>query len=315
MHQAWKQQLSELSGNLTTNSVMPEHITRALLDENLEMKNKISLKEIQFARLGDKTLDNIEGLNILAGLQGKSRKGYLTLFRAVRFPTYKRIYEVLSKSGFTISNFEQERILDLYTNKEYIAKRTQIQEDSRFWVMPQERVVHGVPLFTLVNDALQIHRAFRGKEDKVLIIAIHIPRELVESGKLKLIANTAIDLDYTNTDRDWMITDFSEKNGIFEPDYEALRMRGIDLHEMYSQDLPMGLQSAQALGITQEFFLLDIYEITDLEAINALRQETILLKEHKNFLHGFFGDQNIFGRRSAKYLPFRCSQVSLMQTS
>ncbi len=311
MHNKWKQQLTELSGNLTTNEVMPEHIVQTLLEEDFSLKDKISFEEMEFPKFKDEKLNAAVGLNIVAGLQNLSKREYLTLFRAIRFPTYKRMCTVLTDTGFTISNFEQERILSLYTNPRYLDKRNEIQKDSRFWVVPQERVVQGVPLFCLMNDALQIHRAFRGDEDIVMIAVVHIPKELIVSKSIKFVANTAIDLDYKNTDRDIVVTDYKDEDGRCVPDYEILRAKGVDLHEMYTTDLPLELEKINELGIKQEFYFLDIYKITDLDAINCMFNDADLLKRNKHFLHGFFGDQNIFGRRKAAYLPYSCSRVTL----
>jgi hypothetical protein len=308
----WRKQLQELSGNLTTNEKMPEELIKKLLDEDESLKNKLQFEEVVFPEL-EETLGAVKGLNILSGLQNLHKKGCLTVFRAVRFPTFKRMYEMVSHSGYAASNYEQARIADLYHNEKYIQKRAEIMSDYRFWVQPQERVVHGLPLFCLANDALQIHRAFRGDIDQVAIIAIYIPHELLESGKLKLIANTAIDLEYSNSDRDFEIKDFVKDNGSLSIDFSALRTRGIDLHEMYTADLPENIVDAKKAGIEQEFLLVDIYKIAepDIENINTVFRDTELLKKNRHFLHGFFGDQNIFGRRKAKYLPYKCSKIFL----
>jgi hypothetical protein len=309
MLEQWRSQLKENSGNLTTNAPMPAFISEKLLEEDESLKDKIISSEKEFPKLNG-IMGEVEGLNIIGGLQSQSKKDYLTLFRAVRFPTYKRIYDLLI-NGFIVSNYEQERILELYTEENYLEQREKNKNDERFWIQPQERVVHGIPMFALANDALQIHRAFRGKEDKVALAVIHIPREHLESRRIKLIANTAIDLDYQNAERDIPVRDFRDKDGIFEVDYPALRARGVDLHEMYSQDLPMNREESEALGIEQEYYLLDIYEIENLEAMNTLESDTETLRRNKRFLHGLFGDQNIFGRRRAKYLPTKAYTLTL----
>lgn len=306
----WKKELNKPSGNLTTNQVMPEHLIEKLLEEDESLENKLKFEEINFPKLG-KLLDDIKGLNILAGLQKYTRDGCVTLFRAARFPTYKRMYEAVYEKGYAISNYEQERILELYKDQEYLNKREQIMKDPLFWTQPQERVVHGLPLFCLVNDALQIHRAYRAEQDKVVMIAIHIPHELLESEKIKLIANPAIDLDYSNTEREFEIKDFTKANGTYEIDFAALRARGIDLQEMYTRDLPWELEEAEKLGINQDFFLLEIFRISDNSKIEKLRQDTEILKQNRYFLHGLFGDQNIFGRRTSEYLPGKCYKISI----
>lgn len=304
----WRQQLKERSGNLTTSESMPQALIEKLLEEDENLADKITLKPADLPQL-DGILGEIQGLNILAGLQRKTKEGYLTLFRGVRMPTYKRLYGMVSEHGFALSNYEQERILELYNEREYIEKRNQTKIDPHFWTQPQERVVHGLPLFFLVNDALQIHRAYRGNTDQTAIVAIHIPEQLLESEKIRLVANATIDLDYDNAERDFEIKDFVTKGGVFQLDFGSLRARGIDLHEMYTRDLPMSLDECERLGIIQEYYLVDIYRIVDHSLVNELKNNAGVLKENKDFLHGFFGDQSIFGRRQSEYLPSQCRQI------
>ena len=287
---------------------MPKRLIEKLLDENISLGQKLSFEEINFPKLNN-VLDKIKGLNIIAGLQKMTKKDCLTVFRAVRFPTYKRMYEVLYKHGYSILNYEQERILEFYQDKIYLQKRKEIKNDPRFWTQPQERVVKGLPLFCLINDALQIHRAFRGKDDKVGIIAIYIPYKLLKNKKIKLIANAAIDLDYNNNDRDFEIIDFIKNGNSYQIDYDALFAKGIDLNEMYSRELPLNFKQMEKAKISFDFFLLNIYKVADSPKINGLFNNTKVLKNNKYFLHGFFGDQNIFGRGKTKYLPHRCQKI------
>jgi hypothetical protein len=305
----WREELSKPSGNFFTNQALSKNLINQLLDEDVSLKEKLDVSGVDFPKL-DNSLDDIDGLNILAGLQNSSKKGYLTLFRAVRFPTYKRMYEMVSEKGYAVLNREQERILELYKNEEYLQKRDEIINDSLFWTQPQERVVDELPLFHLMNDAIQIHRAFRGEEDKIVISAIHIPYELIKDRKVRLISNSAIDLDYDNTNRDFEIKDFVEKDGVYQIDLGSLRTRGIDLHEIYTSDLPWNLKEAREMGILQDCFLLDIYRIVDDSKLEKFKNNTKLLKENSHFLHGFFGDQNVFGRRKSEHLPSKCYKVT-----
>lgn len=305
----WKEQLRKLSGNLTTNQVMPGYLIEKLLEEDLSLKDKLIFSKTDFPEIS-RECQAIGGLNIIAGLQNIQKDGHLTLFRSIRFPTYKRIFEVVYDKGYAVLNYEQERILELYENKDYIQKREEIKNNPLFSTQPQERVVAGLPLFCLANDALQIHHAFRGEEDSVVMVVIHIPHELLETRKIRLISNPAIDVDYDNGDRDFEIKDFMKKDIKNIIDFRALRARGIDLHEMYSSDLPWQINEAENLGIKQDFFLLDIYKLNDDVRIKELKENTQLLKENSYFLHGFFGDQNVFGRRASGYLPMRCQKIS-----
>jgi len=288
---------------------MPPAIISKLLDEDLSLQDRLSFEDVKFP-VTEGIPTGIKGLDILAGLQDAQREGFLTVFRAVRFPTFKRIHEMLYMAGYAMSNFEQERILTLYRDPDYLRQRNLIKKDPHFWTQAQERVVRGLPIFCLVNDALQIHRAFRGENDRVVIIAIHIPQSLVATRQIKLVANTAIDFDYDNNQKDFEIKDFVIEDETFRVDYSSLRTRGIDLHEMYSNDLPLTLQEADRVGIEQEFFILDIHEVVDDLKIKGLFNDTKCLKENEWFLHGLFGDQNVFGRGPTRYLPYKCQKIS-----
>jgi hypothetical protein len=51
-----------------------------------------------------------------------------------------------------------------------------------------------------------------------------------------------------------------------------------------------------------------VHRVND-SALNALMGDTQTLKDNAYFLHGFFGDQNIFARRRTKYVPSRCRRI------
>jgi len=309
MLKRWERTTENLSGNLTTNTYLPEKIRKKLLEEDTTLIGMLSFEDMSFP-YPCKELTDTEGMNILSGLQKNGLKGYLTVFRAIRFPTAKRIWDTIHEKGFSMSNYEQERILTLYQDSSYNLAREKIQENKTFWIQPQERVVHGLPVFSLVNDALQIHHAYKNSIDKTLIIVAHIPFALIKNKIISLVANTAIDFDYNNDQRDYEITDFLNKRGNYTIDYQALRAKGIDLHEMYIKNLPCSLEEHRTLGIKQQFYLLDTYAINpDDERIREVRDNSELVKENEWFLHGFFGDNNIFGRRPAKYVPFSCQEV------
>lgn len=309
MHKVWNKTLNKLSGNLVTNEYMPKRLKAALLDDDHELVDKFILEEIKFPKLKG-NITKLQGFDILSGLQKLKKTNHLTVFRAVRFPTSKRMFEMIYKKGCTMPNFEQDRILELYQNPEYIKRRKKILKDHNFWVQPQERVVDGLPAFRIVNDAIQIHNAFRHKVDKILMVAMYIPYKLLKTRKVRLVANSAIDLDYNNSERDFEISDYILDKGIVKIDLEPLRVRGIDLHEMYFKNLPWDIEGCENLGIKQDYFLLDIYEIENKDELTRLHQDTKTLLKYNYFLHGFFGDQCIFARRSSKYLPFRCCKIS-----
>lgn len=308
MHKIWNRSLDKLSGNLTTNEYMPERLKASLLEENHKLAEEFILEEIKFPKLKSKGAQ-LQGFDVLSGLQKLKKPNHLTVFRAIRFPTAKRMFEMIYQKGYTMPNFEQDRILELYQNPEYIKRRKEIKKEHNFWVQPQERVVDGLPAFRLVNDAIQIHHAFRHKIDKVLVVAMYIPYQLLKTKKVQLIANSAIDLDYRNNERDFEIRDYVLDNGVVKIDLESLRVRGIDLHEMYFKNLPWGIEDCEECGIVQDCFLLDIYEMENSKELIRLYQDTGTLLKYSYFLHGFFGDQCIFARRPSKFLPSKCYKI------
>lgn len=308
----WKKDIRSSSENLTTNARMPAHIQKRLLQEDVSARRLLVFDDVHFSPLQGWS-KQIKGLAILSGLQKFHKKGCLTVYRAIRFPTYTRLFEMVSEKGFAVPNYEQERILELYKNPSFIKQRKFIKKKKWFWTMPQERVVNGLPVFSLVNDAIQIHRAFRSVKDRVALVVMHIPHTLFKKKQVQLIANAAIDLDYDDGSRDVPIQDFAVKKDRVEIRYDALRARGVDLHEMYAQGLAWTIQEANQQGIEQQYFLLDIYRIQERtkKLLKRLKADTKTLLRYQYFLHGIFGDQNIFGRRDATYLPLRCRRVSL----
>jgi hypothetical protein len=309
MVSTWNKTTTTLSENLTTNAYLPELIRDKLLDEDTALKKNLAFQERYF-QLASPELSEITGLNILSGIQSEKKKDNLTVYRAIRFPTIKRIWESLNNYGISMSNFEQERILTLYENADYMKQREEIQKNNLFWIQPQERVVHGLPIFTLVNDALQIHHAYKNSIDKTLIVVAHIPYQLIKDNTLTLTANTAIDFDFADDSRDMTIEDFVEQQEGCSINYSALRAKGIELHELYVKGLPYTLKEHNELGIEQKFYLVDTYE-TDVrtETFKRLHSNSTILQKNEYFLHGFFGDHNIFGRRPTKYIPFNCYEV------
>jgi len=300
----WNKSINKLSDNLTTNAYMPTNIKQKLLSENTNLITKLKFQMMDFEKSTD-IIDDL-GLNILSGLQNIKKEGHLTVYRAIRFPTIKRIWEVIYKKGCLMNNYEQKRILNLYKNKKYIQKRKKIMKNIYFWIQPQERVVNGLPVFSLVNDAIQIHKAYRAKKDKVLIIVIHIPFNLIKSKKLKLISNTAIDFNHPTATRDVEINDSVNINKFSFIDYKSLRVKGIDLYEMYIKGLPMNATKVNEYKIQQEFYLLNLEKV-DKKRYDVFNYED--LKRNEYFLHGFFGDQNIFGRKASEYIPYNCMKI------
>lgn len=302
----WKSTSYEKTRTLTTNAPMPKEIYRKLFSTKKMNYPTPVFKQSNFPKL-DKPLSNIRGMTILSGLQ-KIHKNYcITLFRTIRFPTLSRLYETIHVHGLSESNYEQERILGIYADRNYIAIRKKIRNDSRFYTQPQERVVSGLPIFYLANDALQIHSSYRNNIDKVLFVVSHIPKRLFDKKAIELYSNVPIDLNYSDMINDVIITDF---NGGKNPkiNISNLQIKGVNPYELYLKKLPLNLIEQQKLGISFRFFILDLYRINPTN-LKGISQNVNILKKYGYFLKGFFGDYNTFGRTPAKYLPFGCYEV------
>ncbi|MFH1770164.1 MAG: hypothetical protein ABH828_01265 [archaeon] len=309
----WTEESSKLSGNLTSNSSLPKDISdRLFSDDNFDKKyfKSITSQKIEPLKFNNE-LNYITGLDILAELQNLSKPNNLTLFRAIRFPTPKRLSELVNEKGFSQENYEQERLQRLYSDKEYLLLREQIKNNALFNFQPQERIVEGLPAFSLVNDAIQIHRAYRSNVDRVAIAVGFFPKELFEEGIFELYANTAIDFERQNDSRDFKITDFKQgPKGSTIIDYSSLRVRGIDVFETFLRKAPTNMSDMNKLGVKQSFYVLDIYNAKNYNVnFDSISQNSKLLKENEWFLHGFLGDHSLLGRDKAKYIPFNCYEI------
>jgi hypothetical protein len=294
MLERWAKSTRSLPDSLTTKDYLPEDIRSRLLLEDASLEDRLVFEELPW-----------KGLDILKNLQSRTKRNCLTLYRAIRFPTFARTHETVTQYGLSMSNYEQERILAIYDDPNYREIRSGL--DSRFLV-PQERVIPGVPVFGLVNDAVQIHRAFRSDKDRVLITSIHIPKTQLDCN-IDLIANSAIDIDHRCDDRDYSIRRLVERDGYYYIDYAHYRTLGLDIYEMYLQGVGYNMGEHNNLGIEQRFYLLDIEKIN--RSLLKAIQEDPDLKKKQQYLRGFFGEQNIFGRRPATHLPLSCYEVTL----
>ncbi len=162
----------------------------------------------------------------------------------------------------------------------------------------------------MINDAIQIHRAFRSNSDRVLVAVIHIPFSLIKNDKIKIYANLDIDTDYSNNKEDFELKDFIKKNDHYFLDNSALNLKGINAYELYIKKIPFNIKDNHKKGISQRFFLLDLYKLKqDKKEIKELREDLKTLKKNNYFLQGFFGDYNVFGRRHTEFLPSICYEV------
>lgn len=300
--------IEETSGTYTTNWYFPSHIRDQLFKNNTaEYIDTFTLKLQNFESVEPPL---IKGMDVLKGLQEQKKEDNLTLYRAIRFPTAKRIWETINEKGLCTNNYEQERILELYQDKNYQETRERIKKDKRFWSQPQERVVDGLPVFGLVNDAIQIHSGYRNIYDTTLLITAHIPKELFTNNILELHTNPAITTNYTDesSDRRIMPQQLIKKNGNITIDYQAMRASGIDVYEMYLKGLPEGKMATEELGIALDFHYLSIRKVDEKQK-QELRKNYKTLKQNEHFLHGFFGEQAMYGRNTSKYVPMLCYKV------
>lgn len=308
----WEESTKQSSGNLVSNAPLPDSIRKKILQtDNFDyqkMKRNIKFNPTNFLELQGK-INRIPGFEILSGLQNLFIPNYLTLFRAVRFPTPKRICQLVNE-GYSISNYEQERLQELYHNPQYIKKREEILKDPWFPLIPQERIVKGVPAFLFANDAIQIHNAYRSDIDKIALIALFIPSNLLENKQIELYSNTAIDVNIEGNYPDKIINHFEKQDeGRIIPNYKKLLLNPQNIYESYLQGLPFKLKKCEEKEIQQRFFILDLYKFRKFnDNFDFLSQYKNILK-YESFLHGFNGENSFIGRKKSEYLPFKCAEI------
>jgi len=312
----WDSLSKEPSGNFTSNTPISSEIRKRffnLRNFNLtELEKKLDFIPIKFESLGF-PLSKIKGLEILSWLQKLYRPKCITFFRAIRFPSPKRLIELSANKGLSIINYEHVRLRKIYEDEKYIRKRKSLQKDLRFSFIPQERIVKGLPVFILANDAIQIHRAFRNIIDKIVLVVAFVPVQLIEKGTIKLFSNQSIVENYYDRKGDKRISHFEfNQNGYVTPRFRTLRLEGIDLSESYLTGISWNIEDCKKIGVEQKFYILDIYKIRiniNKRMINSIKIPSKLLRHYSYFLYGFWGDDYIFGRRASNSLPFMCNEV------
>lgn len=305
----WQLQLEDKAKSYTSSASMPADLIQKLVSDDPALEEKLSFKPFAKIPVEDfaKELDVFAGLSIVSYLQNINLPGFLTLYRAIRIPTFKRMFAAVSTEGFSVSNYEQERLLSIYENSEYKSERNELKKDSLFKTQVQERIVEGLPVFHYVNDAIQIHNSFRDMGfDSLLLSAIHIPFHLFEENKISLYANRAIDFDYMSKDGDVNINNFVMQDDFknCSIDVDRMRMSGLNLYESYIDGLPFGLEKNSKLGVKQSFYFLDLY------SISGFKPHADLISKF-DFLPGFLGDFELFGRRKSEFVPLCAYEVNL----
>lgn len=284
----------------------------------------------------DRTLATIPGMKELAFLQRMEfpfKGHYVVLYRSTRFPTPERI-KSLAERG-VIGNFGQSRLKTLYENAQYREERQRVISSSHLAaaIMPQERIVKGLPVFFSVLDAIGVHGEFRDNDlDQVIITAFAIPLDVLK-GEVKLIYNPPVVIDHDDVSHDREITKFRQhwlgmdKNSLSYrtyPDSNYYRqVYGLQLYEAYLQGLPRERIPLQDLGIQMRHLLVDLYGIEtkvdshrDVVEINGQEIRGNVVFNHRDFLFGFTGGMDALGleRNPSQHLPFRLQELKLKKT-
>lgn len=313
---SWYKTSETPSGNYASNLPLDSDLLEKLLDGNIseeQLYDTVNLKQQKFPNLNN-NLGKINGLDILSGLQDLGKSNCITIFRAVRFPTPKRIVEMVLEKGLSLLNYEHQRLVRIYEAEDYKLKRQELMRDPKFSFIPQERIVPGLPIFFNVNDSIHIHRAYRNENDLIGLIAAYIPIDIIKTDKIEIFTNYALVQNYSDNEGDKKINHFIKLsgNGKYIPFYKALNLEGTLVYESYCNGIPESISSAEKLGIKQDFFLLETYmpEINiRKKSVNGIDISKSLINENPYFLYGFWGDDNIFMRRPSAYLPKRCYKI------
>lgn len=306
------------SGNYASNLPLDEDLLNNLMENHISNEHfnkKVEINKIKFPKL-ERNLKKVVGLDILSGLHKLYKKDCITVFRAIRFPTPRRIIQMVEEKGISMLNYEHDRLLKIYEDPDYRKKRQNLLNDPLFSFIPQERIVPGLPIFFNANDAIHIHRAYRNENDLIGIIVSFIPYNLIKTDSIEIYSNYALVQNFSDSQGDKKITYFKRlsHNGQYIPFYNALNWEGNMVYEAYSKGIPKNIADSIGIGIEQRFFLLDIYkpEINvKKKTINDIELANELLDNNLYFLYGFWGDDNIFMRRPSEYLPKTCYEVKL----
>ncbi len=313
----WGKSASEPSGNHASNLPLDTELLSILMENHVSMdsfNNSLLFKEVKFSKI-ELNSTHIVGLNILSGLQNLNKSDCVSVFRAIRYPTPKRILKIMLDSGISTINYEHQRLLKIYEDKEYKLKRDQLKIDPRFSFQPQERIVPGLPIFFNVNDAIHIHRAYRSENDLIVVAVAFIPYNQIKNDSIEIFSNYALVQNYSDLDGDKKINHFRKlNNGRVVPFYKALNLEGNLVYETYCTGIPQSLNDCKINGIEQRFFLIELYKPkidSKQKTINGVSFSNDLVSNDSYFLYGFWGDDNIFMRRPSEYLPKTIHEIIL----
>lgn len=297
---------------------------------------EIELHDISTASAGqelDHSLQDIAGISHLAFLQRLEfpiNEHYVVLYRSTRFPTAERIRDVAEKG--IINNAGQGRLRSLYKSPAYLAERDNVLQSPHLAaaIMPQERIVSGVPVFFSVLDALGVHGEFRDSDaDQVIISAIAIPKRLLDDG-LQLIYNPPVVKDHDDDSHDLPINKFRQFGHSMDRNCLAYRVYpdsgyyrqvfGLQLYEAYLKNLPRDGSHIKEIGVQMIHFLVDLYGINLIVApdrnviqINGRDLHGQDIYSHRDILFGLSGGMDALGleRNPVSHLPFRIQEICL----
>lgn len=324
----WINVLGRRSNTLFSYTPFPE----AKRDEVLtyENYNQANLSDISVCEVDcsgadvGSVLAEIPGMQELAYLQRLSfptiNDNYFVGYRAINFPTPRKIRDVILHQK--VGNGEQVRLKGLYDNSAYQTSRVNILSDPEIGlqILPQERIVDGLPVFNGVTDAIGVHNNFRDENlDAVLLMVIGIPLTLMESNTVNLWCNPAVVREYSDGSQDFKIPlNYFKRNklipGRYHPSRQQLGRRGIYLYEMYLQNFPRSKDEWDRLGIQTQYFLAELRGIDANLGRSHIDRKFIddgTLNSNHDILFGMWGGPDGFGaeRNPVSYLPFRVWEV------
>ncbi len=287
------------------------------LTDGLEM-NEVDYSGIDLPE----ALEQIPGMRELAYLQRLSfpMTEYFTAYRVVNFPTPRKIADVMyhDRRG----NGEQARLMGLYGLPTYQEARGAALANPALGIgmIPQERIVKGLPVFNSVTDAIGIHGNFRDPDlDAVILMVLGIPLDKFRDNKLELWSNPAVVPDYFDSSRDFRIPpEYFKRNkkieGRFHPSRQMLGRRGIHLFEMYLKGLPIESDKWGALGVEVKYFLTELRGIVPNYGrveIEGHHIDDSVLSENHDILYGMWGGSDGMGaeRNPVAHLPFRVWEI------
>ena len=194
---------------------LPENTRERLFNEkdlDDRLLDGVTLKDVDVNdNILPESLKIIPGMEELAFLQRMHfpiNEHYVTLFRSTRFPTPRRIQQI-SQYGI-VDNAGQDRLDKLYGDPKYKRERELVLKSGSLAtaILPQERIVPGLPVFSSVLDAFGVHGEFRHEDTDQMIVSIFaIPLSVLEN-EVKLFYNPPVVVNHEDASHDVEIKKF-----------------------------------------------------------------------------------------------------------